>query len=176
MRHFSHLQVRQVTPLSSGLLVEQQVTGELNGLPTLFTLLHPMGGLCPVLLSKPASMLVINLEMKTFQYFFMCKYTLYIFSHLQCASARVLHRSSTARCWQLSAWWLLSPPLPHLFWHTLCLGGQTSKARSMYFTTADILERRVEYLLLNSRELVLALNIIGANSTDGTVTGGLYYS
>lgn len=58
MRHFSHFQVRQVTPLSSGLLVERQVTGELNGLPTLFTLLHPMGDLCPVLLSKPASMLV----------------------------------------------------------------------------------------------------------------------
>lgn len=64
MRHFSHLQVRQVTPLSSGLLVERQVTGELNGLPTLFTLLHPIGDLCPVLLSKSASMLVVNLDVK----------------------------------------------------------------------------------------------------------------
>ena len=51
-------QVCQVTPITSGLLIERQVTGEVNGsdgLPTLFTLLHPMGDLCPVILRRPSA-------------------------------------------------------------------------------------------------------------------------
>ena len=54
--HASH-QVCQVTPISAGLLIERQVTGEVgsDGLPTLFTLLHPMADLCPVILHRPSA-------------------------------------------------------------------------------------------------------------------------
>ena len=57
--HFCHAshQVCQVIPISAGLLIERQVTGEIgnDGLPTLFTLLHPMGDLCPVMLYRPSA-------------------------------------------------------------------------------------------------------------------------
>jgi len=49
--------VHQVIPISAGLLIERQVTGEIgnDGLPTLFTLFHPMGDLCPVMLCRPSA-------------------------------------------------------------------------------------------------------------------------
>ena len=47
---FIYLQVRHMIPLSVGLLVERDTSGEfgIGGLPTLFSLLHPMSDLCPI--------------------------------------------------------------------------------------------------------------------------------
>lgn len=57
-RHLSCLsmQVRQVTPLSVGLLIERDTTGEESGggLPTFFSLLHPMNDICPVSIKRPS--------------------------------------------------------------------------------------------------------------------------
>ena len=51
------MQVRQVTPLSVGLLIERDTTGEESssvGLPTFFSLLHPMSDICPVSIKRPS--------------------------------------------------------------------------------------------------------------------------
>lgn len=54
----STLQVRCVWSLANGLLVERSIPSDggcgLEGLPTLFTLLHPSDDLCPVTSRRPA--------------------------------------------------------------------------------------------------------------------------
>ncbi len=54
----STVQVRCVWSLANGLLVERSIPSDggcgLEGLPTLFTLLHPSDDLCPVTLRRPA--------------------------------------------------------------------------------------------------------------------------
>ena len=52
-----HLQVRCVWPISGGLLLERQISADwgYDGLPTLFTLLHPMDDFCPVTCKRPAA-------------------------------------------------------------------------------------------------------------------------
>ena len=49
------VQVRKVTPLSVGLLIERDTTGEeTGGLPIFFSLLHPMSDLYPVSIKRPS--------------------------------------------------------------------------------------------------------------------------
>ena len=58
MLHFMpFLQVRCIWPIRGGVLLERQVDqdGGYDGLPTLFTLLHPMDDFCPVTCRRPAA-------------------------------------------------------------------------------------------------------------------------
>lgn len=56
---YTLLQVRWVWPIQGGLLVEREVEGGEgaghDGLPTLFSLMHPMDDLCPVVFHRPTA-------------------------------------------------------------------------------------------------------------------------
>lgn len=53
----SSLQVHQAWPISGGVLLERKVSpdGGSDGLPTLFTLLHPMDDFCPATFRRPTA-------------------------------------------------------------------------------------------------------------------------